>query len=331
MDNKRISWIDTSKALLLYLVLLGHIETHADFVYLTIFTFHMPAFFILSGYTHKEGQQASIFILKKIKSLIFPYFIFCFLGLILRLIYNDYYIFNHANLQTMLYQTFFTMQPDILFAGTGWFLFTLFWANIGGYAWIKYIGKFNKYIQYILVLLLCFFASNILFFNITIFNTERLPFKLDSAFMALFFWLVGYYLNKYNFMAKILKHIISSIVCVFIVYLLSFSLTFGSNMANCEYFNYPLYILAAISGSTIVYIISYYLDKIKNFQILREIGTLTLPLFMLQGIFLYYASNNLFIPIGRALSGSKSLILALCIIWLEYPLAKLYYKLFKRH
>ncbi|MCR5505287.1 MAG: hypothetical protein K6E94_07090, partial [Elusimicrobiaceae bacterium] len=150
------------------------------------------------------------------------------------------------------------------------------------------------------------------------------------AFMGLFFWLIGYYFNKYNFMTKILKHPVLSIACVIIVYILSFVLTFGSNMANCEYFNYPLYILAALSGSVIVYIISYFIDKIKKAQMLRDIGTVTLPLFMLQGIFLYYAANNLFIPVGRDLSGTKALIFALCILWLEYPLAKLYCKIFKK-
>ena len=81
--TKRIKWIDTAKGIGLLLVILGHL--HVPYMTTWIYTFHMPLFFFLSGvvfsgskYTFKE------FLVKKIKSLVVPYF--C-LGFVIYLFY----------------------------------------------------------------------------------------------------------------------------------------------------------------------------------------------------------------------------------------------------
>lgn len=277
MLTERINWIDVAKCILIYLVFLGHIETADDPIYMIIFTFHMPAFFILSGYTFKE---------------------------------------------------FVKMQPNIFFSGGGWFLITLFWASIFGYLWVKYVYKLNAYIQCSLLLLLAYLAFKIPYITHFFFQTYRLPFKLDSALMASFFGTVGYYINSDNLINKMLNNLFTSVLFVVLVYLFSFMLAIGSNIADCRYYHPPLYILAAFSGSLIIYLISIGIDKLRYASILRNIGRVTLPLFMLEGIFLHYSRTLLSIPIGESMQGICSFTFALCILCLEYPFAKLYYKIF---
>ena len=58
--DKRIKWIDYSKAGLIYLVVLahyGHINTNVENL---ICAFHMPAFFFISGYLHKSSDWSAL-------------------------------------------------------------------------------------------------------------------------------------------------------------------------------------------------------------------------------------------------------------------------------
>ena len=75
-NSNRIYWIDWAKCIGIYLVVLGHMETliGKQFIYM----FHMPFFFILSGYLYKRVPFKQELI-KSIKTLLVPYFIFNFL------------------------------------------------------------------------------------------------------------------------------------------------------------------------------------------------------------------------------------------------------------
>ena len=65
----RIKWIDISKGILIVLVVLGHahISTIVDLI---INSFHMAAFFALTGYTFHFGNTFRVFIKKQIKGLL---------------------------------------------------------------------------------------------------------------------------------------------------------------------------------------------------------------------------------------------------------------------
>lgn len=54
MTTERENWIDWSKVFLIYLVVVGHsnLISHENNAFLT--AFHMPAFFILAGYLHRN-------------------------------------------------------------------------------------------------------------------------------------------------------------------------------------------------------------------------------------------------------------------------------------
>lgn len=70
---KRNRYIDTVKAVGIFLVILGH---HQTIFTQYIYSFHMPLFFFLSGIFHKNYNSYRNFFEKKIKLLIIPYFFF---------------------------------------------------------------------------------------------------------------------------------------------------------------------------------------------------------------------------------------------------------------
>ena len=73
--KKRIEYIDIAKGVAIILVLLGHIETCPAGLKSSIYSFHMPLFFILSGYFMKEGTELRLLAKKLFKSLMVPYLI----------------------------------------------------------------------------------------------------------------------------------------------------------------------------------------------------------------------------------------------------------------
>lgn len=92
-----LDWIDRYKGLLIIFVVMGHVIGGAyhiaqesaqpllHYAFLTIYYFHMPAFFFVAGVTWriKEGEPIGFFIMKKAKRLLVPYVIFGLLSTVL--------------------------------------------------------------------------------------------------------------------------------------------------------------------------------------------------------------------------------------------------------
>ena len=73
--SNRIAWIDWSKVLLIYLVVLAHYDNIDGYVDSLICHFHMPAFFLISGYLHKPLNIKDS-LLNNSKRLLIPAFLF---------------------------------------------------------------------------------------------------------------------------------------------------------------------------------------------------------------------------------------------------------------
>lgn len=74
MNNKRYNWLDSAKTIGILLVVLGHIPSEYGYKW-AIFLFHMPLFFMLSGYLYKFVDVKSEF-KRCCKSLLIPYLIY---------------------------------------------------------------------------------------------------------------------------------------------------------------------------------------------------------------------------------------------------------------
>ena len=83
VNSKRILWVDFAKAVAIIMVIMGHAisEYSLNFKQLEIiiYSIHIPLFFILSGYTFKVKSDTKTWIIKRIKGIMLPYLLFCFL------------------------------------------------------------------------------------------------------------------------------------------------------------------------------------------------------------------------------------------------------------
>ena len=77
-EKERVVWIDWAKALLIYFVVVGHAGCK-DNVQIILYAFHMPAFFVISGYLYRPRQC-----LKTIKCLVIPIIIYSTVNLVFK-------------------------------------------------------------------------------------------------------------------------------------------------------------------------------------------------------------------------------------------------------
>ena len=78
--KRRIDYIDFTKGFLILSVILGHCINGENYFKNIIYSFHMPAFFIISGillnYSSAVGKNFGRFLLLRIRQLVIPYIIF---------------------------------------------------------------------------------------------------------------------------------------------------------------------------------------------------------------------------------------------------------------
>lgn len=104
MSNKRIEWIDSTRGIAILLVVVGHVvggytgnygmpqyQRIIDMIVDVIYTFHMPLFFMISGYVFglkkynwSMGNYVA-YVNKKAKTLLIPYFLFSALQILIKL------------------------------------------------------------------------------------------------------------------------------------------------------------------------------------------------------------------------------------------------------
>lgn len=172
---KRIPFFDNARAILIFLVVFGHtiseyIENSnllAD-IYLFIYTFHMPAFILISGYFAKKVYERGYF-KKLVKKLMIPYVLF-------QVFYTLYYEFVFHD--TISYSLFIPRWGL-------WFLMSLLFWNILLYFFGKL--KYGLPLAIIFSLLIGYDAEVDEFLS------------LSRTFFFFPFFLAGYHLKAEHF------------------------------------------------------------------------------------------------------------------------------------
>lgn len=126
--NKRITYLDTAKGILILLMLVGHIWNEG-FVHDFIYVFHMPAFFIISGMVSRPGtlslREFSKYFVSRAQALLIPYLCFEAYAIAADMLCNGIYL----NIKGYAYQVL-TLR---LFNGPLWFLMVLFLSGLAAF------------------------------------------------------------------------------------------------------------------------------------------------------------------------------------------------------
>ena len=290
--SKRISYIDTLRGCCIILMIMGHIGFSRYFDWY-IHMFHMPIWFFISGYFYKDKDVTlNQIVRKKIKGLIIPYLIW---GVIQYFLWFLIAKVDSENIFEPLKNLLWINTNKIMpIAGALWFLTCLFFAEIIFTILKKKI--FNDKVLCVVVMAIAFFGN----LYTTIFN-ERLPWAIDTSFVAVGMLYLGYiFKNSNTIVCKKLLNLPRKIC--FVLFIVNGGLCFINgyiNMRTGMYGIIPLFWLNALVATVILWNFSKYLSQYENNSIVQKIVA------GLQNIgkysIIYLCLNQLFILIASLL------------------------------
>lgn len=284
-SNKRIEWIDSAKGLAIFLVILGHCITRMGgstletFIRLFIYSFHMPLFFILSGYNLKLDSGIS-FVRKKAMRVFLPGIFFSSLFFFCCEFFKLSDIAGRFNSATVIDTLLFTNKSVF---SNYWFFTVLFSAQL---IWYFLVTHFSVSQIFVILSALCVISK----LSFRYFSSFASPLGFLEAFYAVTFLFIGYYFKRNP---TLLNRLLQP-KYIFIYVFLSLSGNFYEflhnnltmDMYNGNIHNIFLYFINALAGSFICIFISKWIISFRFSIYLCFLGRNSLWIYGLHYIFL---------------------------------------------
>lgn len=284
MKLEKIELIDTIKGVGILLVLLGHTSRLPIFLIKYIYSFHMPLFFIISGYLFNSEKNKVItskaYINKRYERLIIPYFLMSIICYIVFSIIPTIYSFiiehkvNIIPLVKHLFGVIYSRGMAEWMPNNAplWFLTCLFVTEVLFFLINKYYNNYKVYF---------IFLSGLIGYLLSVFMPIKLPWNIDTAFTAIVFMFCGNELKN----KKFLENLNSIPLLLNFVYIaLSFIMIVIANRFNNiefvdfdgnKYGNIILMYIGAFAGS---YLVLQIARIVSNLEIIKFFGNNTIPI-----------------------------------------------------
>lgn len=293
MVDNRIEWIDIAKGIGIILVIIGHTFC-LGYIY-PLYAFHMPLFFFLSGLLFRDKREGFLsFFKSKTTAIIRPWFVILLISLFVCLAIPQWR--NEMTLDKVI-SDLYTANTNVFQNSSLWYLVCFYFVLLLFY----FVNKIK--INVIVLLLFVILAICLLWIkdllDLTNIPYHRLPFKIDSALIALFFFLLAY--RQKERINKMLSNQYNQIIVVlFVVLTISLCVLNGfSNINSLEFGRIRLlYYPIAIMGIGVVVYISRCIS-VSGFIKLRKFLS-------------YYGKNSLLI------FGFQSLLIRLYLLFFNY-------------
>ncbi len=218
--RERSNYVDIAKGIVILLVVIGHAVTFQGKAFFVIFSFHMPFFFLISGWCKAYSNKVGTFLPmlgKSVIKLIIPSIIFRALR-----------FWQPDNLKEWAKTIFLNPYSE-------WFLTTMFVINILFYFFKKYdVKNDNKY--YKIGFLVSLIGIVPIFVQIYIYRGYHMkfgiPFSFDCVAIGFSFSIIGYYLHKFMQKNKMPKLSALGYISALIVVGLALKLLYTNSYVN---------------------------------------------------------------------------------------------------
>lgn len=299
--KERIAWVDYSKAIGIFLVVLAHTPLWTP-AQTFIYVFHMPLFFFLSGllFSFNKHSDFRSFAGHRFRQLMIPYFFFSIITYLFWLFIGRKFG-NDANIGIPLYQPLLGIlygvgTPDwMIHCIPLWFFPCLFLIELLYHLAFKGIKKRTAFVIVFLSVAFVF----------DVFDSIRLPWSFNTVFVGLGIYGAGN-ISK-DLISKLINHklFIRILLCVtsFITVYVVAELNGRINMHIHEYHNYYLFLIGAAAGITGTILTAHFLEQLFHRNSLME-----------------YIAKNTFIIVGFHLMAG-SLLKGITVFVLDLPLS----------
>lgn len=183
---KRIDFIDVLKAIGVFFVILGHLPIEKE-LYSYIFSFQLPIFYFVGGFLYRNSHVTNSFwdyLVKKIKSILIPYFVLCLISAIIYVWYASYQS-NTYDILDIIKSVLISKRNKIYINVPLWFLTSFFTVEI-----MYYLLKclFNNFMIGIIVFVFGFIG--VIIFRTTG-SLHTLVWSFDASLYFIIYYFVG--------------------------------------------------------------------------------------------------------------------------------------------
>lgn len=252
---KRDITFDIMKGIAIIAVLIGHTDGLNIWEKNFIYSFHMPLFFILSGYFFKDKNETVSNIAKKdFKRLIVPYLFTC----LFLLMYTVLYSWKKHNIQLLYDELLATvwatgyyhnslLMGDVRYIGPIWFLASLFWCKL------VYVPLYRNVRKTLLLPISLIISIGAILLDYYVVN---LPFGILPGLSVMLFFSCGFAIKE-NMISKWFKW--------FSVFCWPIAIWYGTEISVfphnpwicvCRYACWPLDVVGAIGGVYVIFFLS---------------------------------------------------------------------------
>ena len=271
----RLIWLDQLKAVSMYIVVLGH--TLLDFnkhkLFKFIYSFHMPLFFMISGFTFNPDKYERIIdcIKDKVIKLAYPYVMLNILVIPLWFINMETGMIGKDSIPKILLGIFYSNSSVVRAPSNAtWFIMTLLLAEIIYYAVYHFLHDDKS--VFLMSGILCLLGVLAPLGN----EVVDAPLHLDVSLVAQFFYGCGYLLRK-NF--NYIKSCFCGYTYLKLIMLVMTGLFFSIINKQVDLSNelYRNFVYTLISSFTISVSMFYVFSRIKLYpKIMSYIGRNTI-------------------------------------------------------
>lgn len=276
--------IDILRGMMIICVVIGH----CSFVHklpINVFWFHMPIFFMISGFLTKtpikNPFKNKVYLKRKGLRYVLPYFSYSILF---------YIIFHPEGILKNVIRTLYAGYNNItIYSYPFWFINTLFVSSI---IFSYLLWKFEKQKHQKLVL------TSIIILLYVIIHIHKiyplhfpLPWGIDQMLGAIAFIYIGYI--SQNKIPQVLYTILPVIAITFTVFTSFFDYNYKLNMQKMQYNNLLLDIIVPCSFAMLFYELSLIITKMPiGNKILEELGKASMTIFFTHAAIFCFIGNE---------------------------------------
>jgi len=297
-SGRRLKYIDIVKGVAILLMIYGHWDTtHSSVDIRLIFSFHMPLFFIISGYFLKAETPCGVFLRKRAKQLLSPYYITSVVTLLMTGLmawYDGREMWNTVQplVPRLLYgctdsernvHIIGNLSFRVGCAGAIWFLWALLWAML--------VVKLALRVRYswLIVLIITFLG------HYSHKHTGLFPLSLQAGMNASLFVLLGYYFRKYRlFEHRYFRSLWVQTALLTLWFVVAYT-SYFSAISVCLNSTRPSFMVTSISMTCFLVYVSQKLESLPIISsFLALCGRASLLLLCVHSITLYLPQPHFF-------------------------------------
>lgn len=302
LGSLRIKWVDAAKALGIILVFWGHIldgdiPIQGD-IRKVIYSFHMPMYFILSGYVFKtKALSFREYVNNRFKKILLPALIvYAFTFPIVFLPhFADY---PNSTVWTFIEKVFY-LKGQLAYNSPIWFFICIFQILI----FAKWLNLSNQRTRVLIMICVSCLILSYMMYN-SKFEMANI-FGFNKFILGLFFFVVGILLRKLQYEGKIM-HIIGLLSIP--IWIISCFANIRISMYGMSLGNIWLFVISGISGSLVFYMVCRLFEK---YSFIRRYATWMV--FIVSTHLLLANAFGLLAPM--AFSEDSYLYLSLCFVF----------------